>query len=71
MQSLGGLQHDVANLKKDVQVSVVPNAMLILVTGQLSISGNQPLLFTQLFQLVASAPGQYYIHNEMFRVLCV
>lgn len=62
------MQHDIANLKKNVQVSVQPNAMLILVTGQISISGNPPLLFSQVFQLVASAPGQYYIHNEIFRI---
>ena len=47
-------------------MSVQPNAMLILVAGQMSITGNQPILFSQVFQLVASAPGQYYIHNELF-----
>jgi hypothetical protein len=56
-------------LTKDVQISLSDSAMLIFVTGQLCIAGNPPLLFSQLFQLVATGPGQYYVHNEMFRLL--
>ena len=57
-------------LTKDVQISLSNSAMLIFVTGQLKIGldGN-PLLFSHLFQLVATGPGQYYVHNEIFRLI--
>lgn len=32
------------------------------------IEENPPILFTQVFQLVAHQPGQYYIHNDVFRL---
>eukprot|EP01038_Epipyxis_sp_PR26KG_P010404 gene10404-13974_t len=68
--SLGPIAHNVPMLTKDVQISIAPNAMLIFVTGQLKIGpeGN-PLLFSHVFHLVASAPNQYYIHNEIFRLV--
>ncbi len=56
-------------LTKDVQMSTANSAMLIFVTGQLSIDGGNPLLFSHLFQLVATGPNQYYVHNEIFRLL--
>jgi hypothetical protein len=56
-------------LTKDVQMSVTDSAMLIFVTGQLKIGGNNPLLFSHLFQLAATGPGQYYVHNEIFRLI--
>ena len=44
--------------------------MLIFVTGQLMITGQtNALLFSQVFHLVATGPGQYYISNEIFRLL--
>lgn len=46
-----------------------PLSQLIFVTGQLKIGENNPLLFSHAFQLVATAPGQYYVHNELFRLL--
>lgn len=56
-------------LTKDVQLSVNSSAMLIFVTGQLKISDGNPLLFAHTFQLVATGPGQYYVHNELFRLI--
>ena len=57
-------------LTKDVQMSVNNSSMLIFVTGQLKIGdqGN-PLLFSHLFQIVATGPNQYYVHNEIFRLI--
>lgn len=51
----------------DVQQSVTPNAILVFCTGQILIEQNKPLKFTQLFQLVAEAHNQYYLHNDLFR----
>jgi hypothetical protein len=51
-------------------LSVSNTAMLIFVTGQLKIGAEgNPLLFAHTFQLVATAPGQYYVHNELFRLI--
>eukprot|EP01032_Pedospumella_encystans_P008216 gene8216-9779_t len=68
-QALGKVDHNVPMLTKDVQLSVNSSAMLIFVTGQLKISGGNPLLFSHVFQLVATGPGQYYVHNEIFRLI--
>lgn len=56
-------------LTKDVQMSTTGSAMLIFVTGQLKIENNNPLLFAQTFQLVATGPNQYYVHNDIFRLI--
>ena len=56
-------------MTKDVQMGVNSSSMLVLVTGKLSIDGNPPLLFSETFQLVATGPGQYYVHNQMFRLI--
>lgn len=51
-----------------MQIGASDNTLLIFVTGQLMIESNPPLNFSQVFQLVASGPGNYYVHNELFRV---
>mmetsp|Transcript_8756 Transcript_8756/g.14563 ORF Transcript_8756/g.14563 Transcript_8756/m.14563 type:complete len:124 (-) Transcript_8756:123-494(-) len=68
--SLGKVSHNIPMLTKDVQLSTSNSAMLIFVTGQLKIGeeGN-PLLFSHVFQLVATGPGAYYVHNEIFRLI--
>ena len=66
---LGKVQHNIAGLTKDIQVSTSQSAMLIFVSGQLCVDSNPPLLFSQMFQLVATGPGAFYIHNEMFRLI--
>lgn len=43
------------------------NALVVM--NCMQIEDNQPLHFTQVFQLVAHQPGQYYIHNDLFRLL--
>uniref|UniRef100_K3WSL4 Nuclear transport factor 2 n=1 Tax=Globisporangium ultimum (strain ATCC 200006 / CBS 805.95 / DAOM BR144) TaxID=431595 RepID=K3WSL4_GLOUD len=52
----------------DVQPSTSPNAILIFVQGKLKIEDNNPIQFTQVFQLVAHQQGAYYIHNDVFRL---
>jgi hypothetical protein len=68
-QGLGKVAHNIPMLTKDVQLSVNSSAMLIFVTGQLKIADGNPLLFSHVFQLVATGPGQYYVHNEIFRLI--
>jgi hypothetical protein len=64
------LRYDINGLTKEVQMSVNSSSMLIFVTGKLIIGGQGNfLLFSQCFQLVAVGPGQYYVHNDMFRLL--
>jgi len=50
-------------------MSTSNSALLIFVTGQLKLPDQANfLLFSHLFQLVATGPGQYYVHNEVFRL---
>jgi hypothetical protein len=64
------MQHNTPQLTKDVQPCPGGGSMLIFVTGQLMITGQtNALLFSQVFHLVATGPGQYYISNEIFRLL--
>jgi len=51
----------------EVQASVAPNAILIFCTGEIMIEQGKPLKYTQAFQLVGEGPGNYYLHNDMFR----
>ena len=69
-QQLGKVTHNIPRLTKDVQMSTSNSAMLIFVTGQLKIGEEANfLLFSHCFQLVATGPGAYYVHNEIFRLL--
>lgn len=66
LQSVGQVQHVVKSL--DVQPSTSDSAIVLFVTGTIKIGGDNPLHFCEMFQLVAHAPGQYYVHNDVFRL---
>jgi hypothetical protein len=67
MAGLGKLVHNVQRF--DVQPSLDPSNLIIAVVGQVKLDGQEnPLHFSEFFQLVASSPGQYYIHNQIFRL---
>ncbi|KAJ1447638.1 hypothetical protein M885DRAFT_624188 [Pelagophyceae sp. CCMP2097] len=66
LRSMPPVQHNVTSM--DVQTSVNANAIVVMCTGQVVIEQGKPLNFTETFQLVASAPGQYYLHNDVFRL---
>ncbi|KAI9917287.1 hypothetical protein PsorP6_013090 [Peronosclerospora sorghi] len=66
LQGLPVMRHEYPTI--DVQPSTSGNAIIIFVQGKLQIEENNPILFTQVFQLVAHQPGQYYIHNDIFRL---
>jgi hypothetical protein len=52
----------------DMQPSNNPSALVIFVTGSIQIGGDNPLHFCEFFQLVSTGPGQYYVHNDVFRL---
>ena len=66
LQSVGQVHHAVKTV--DHQLSVTDSALIVFVSGTLQIGGDNPLHFCEMFQLVAIAPGQYYIHNQVFRL---
>jgi hypothetical protein len=70
-QKLAGLGKVVHNVQRfDVQPSLDAGNLAILVVGQIKLDGqDNPLQFCEFFQLVASTPGQYYIHNQIFRLI--
>lgn len=54
-------------MTKDAQV--VPNGLILFITGQLNVDGGNPMQFSQVFQLIATGPGSYYVQNELFRLI--
>ena len=66
LRSVGGVKHDIKNY--DLQPTKDPNALIIFVTGSIKIGGDNPLHFCEMFQLVSTGPGQYYVHNDIFRL---
>ena len=46
------------------------NGVLVLVTGQLQVDDEErPMNFTQVFQLAQDEAGQYYVHNDVFKLI--
>jgi Nuclear transport factor 2 (NTF2) domain len=66
LKGIGNVSHVVKS--KDLQPSTTESALLIFVTGSIRIGGDNPLHFSQFFQLVSTGPGQYYVHNTIFRL---
>ena len=66
MKQIGKVQHSVKSM--DVQPSKDPNSLVIFITGSVQIDGGNPLHFCEFFQLVSTGPGQYYVHNDVFRL---
>jgi hypothetical protein len=65
-KSVGPVKHQVKSM--DVQPSQSPSALVIFVTGSIQIGGDNPLHFCEFFQLISTGPGQYYVHNDVFRL---
>eukprot|EP00578_Thalassiosira_sp_NH16_P024230 CAMPEP_0181102564 /NCGR_PEP_ID=MMETSP1071-20121207/14388_1 /TAXON_ID=35127 /ORGANISM="Thalassiosira sp., Strain NH16" /LENGTH=121 /DNA_ID=CAMNT_0023185557 /DNA_START=82 /DNA_END=447 /DNA_ORIENTATION=- len=66
LKSVGTVKHTVKTT--DIQPSANPNAIVIFVTGAIQIGGDNPLHFCEFFHLVGTSPGQYYVHNDVFRL---
>jgi hypothetical protein len=66
LAGVGPVKHTFKGM--DVQPSKDASAMLIFVTGSIQIGGDNPLHFCQMFQLVSTGPGAFYVHNDIFRL---
>ncbi len=66
LSSVGQVKHEVKCM--DVQPSSSNNAIIIFVTGNIKIGGDNALHFCEMFQLVSTGPGAYYVHNDVFRL---
>lgn len=67
LRAMPAVMHQVQSV--EVQPSVTQNAILVFCTGSILIEPGKPIKFTQVFQLVAEGPNQYYLHNDIFRFL--
>ena len=67
VKSLGKVRHTPKTI--DIQSSIDGQSIVIFVTGTIII-GDSPnaLHYSDFFHLVPSAPGQYYVHNAIFRL---
>jgi hypothetical protein len=68
VKSLGQVKHSPKTM--DIQPSVDGTSIVIFVTGHIAIGdpNANPLHFSEFFLLVATGPGQYYVHNDIFRL---
>ncbi len=66
LTGVGPVKHEIKGM--DVQPSASSNAIIIFVTGAIKIGGDNPLHFCEMFQLVGTGPGAYYVHNDVFRL---
>eukprot|EP01056_Protomagalhaensia_sp_Gyna25_P002186 Protomagalhaensia_sp_Gyna_25__2185@NODE_2189_length_1232_cov_678_141660_g1757_i1_p2_GENE_NODE_2189_length_1232_cov_678_141660_g1757_i1NODE_2189_length_1232_cov_678_141660_g1757_i1_p2_ORF_typecomplete_len142_score18_34NTF2/PF02136_20/5_3e25DUF3546/PF12066_8/0_0051SnoaL_2/PF12680_7/0_0077Mtr2/PF10429_9/0_019Terminase_GpA/PF05876_12/0_055_NODE_2189_length_1232_cov_678_141660_g1757_i18051179 len=65
-QKISARTLDFPSIESAVQVTA-GNGLLILVTGHVTIDGETPLGFSQVFVLLPAVGGSWYIHNEMFK----
>ena len=60
-------QHSITTV--DSQPSGVNAAMLVFVSGNLQLAGEQhSLKFSQMFHLIPTPQGSYYVLNDIFRL---
>ncbi|KAJ7538697.1 hypothetical protein O6H91_11G059700 [Diphasiastrum complanatum] len=53
----------------DCQPSGVPGGMLVFVSGNLQLPGEEhQLRFSQMFHLIPTPQGSFYIYNDIFRL---
>jgi hypothetical protein len=60
------IQHEVHTL--DSQPGPVPESIVVLVSGTLVMDETNIFKFSQVFQLLKTPGGQYYCHNDMFKL---
>lgn len=66
LREIGQVQHTAKSI--DIQPSTNDQAIIVFVTGSIKIGGDNPLHFCEMFQLVQSAPGQWTVFNDVFRL---
>ena len=65
LSSFGQLTHKINSM--DLQPTV-GEGIIAFVSGELSIEGGQPMMFTEVFHLQKGGPNGYYVHNDIFRL---
>ena len=53
----------------DLHPSPIPDGLLIMVTGTLQMDGENTFKFSQTFQLVKTNQGNYFLFNDIFRLI--
>ncbi|CAN0131001.1 unnamed protein product [Pylaiella littoralis] len=53
----------------DVQMGTTNSALIAVITGKLKIDNGNQLHYLQVFQLVSTGPGAYYVHNDVLRLI--
>jgi len=66
LKQLGSVRHNPQTI--DVQPSVVPNSIVVVVTGHVQVENGNPLMYCEFFHLVATAQNSFYVHNDIFRL---
>ncbi|UNI22688.1 Nuclear transport factor 2 [Purpureocillium takamizusanense] len=62
------VKHQVSTL--DAQPGMLEGGIVILVTGQLLVDEEQrPMNYTQAFQLARDPSGQYFVFNDVFKLV--
>jgi len=62
------VKHQVSTL--DAQPTMVDGGIVILVTGQLLVDEEQrPMNYAQTFQLARDPSGQYFVFNDIFKLV--
>jgi hypothetical protein len=62
------VKHQVSTL--DAQPTITEGGIFILVTGQLLVDEEQrPMNYTQAFQLARDSSGQYFVFNDVFKLI--
>ncbi|KKK19938.1 hypothetical protein ARAM_005472 [Aspergillus rambellii] len=62
------VKHEVGTL--DAQPSSEQGGILVLVTGRLLVDEEQnPMNYTQAFQLLPDGAGSYFVFNDVFRLI--
>merc|ERR1719321_673925 len=63
LRTLPPVQHQPQTI--ETQPSTNPNAILVFCTGNILVEQGKPLKYSEVFQLVASAPGQYSAQRHL------
>ena len=65
LNSFGNVAHQINTL--DAQPTL-NEGIAVLVSGELSIEGGNPMMFSESFVLFKGGAQGYYIHNNFFRL---
>lgn len=65
------VQHQVVTCDVQPSLAVQPNGIVVFISGNMLVDDNEnPMKFSQVFHLLpdAGSPGNYWVHNDVFRL---